>query len=258
MTFTDSHTHLYHPPFDTDRTEMIQRALDAGVTRMFMPNINIESTEGLMQLTGQYPNSCFAMMGLHPCDVQTGTMYKELENVQHWLFSGEYPFCAVGEIGIDLYWDKSTLDIQKEAFEKQCKWAQELGLPICIHTRDSLDITIQLLKKWDLKGLRGVFHCFTGSVEQSREIIKLGYKMGIGGVVTYKNTHLRDTLLHIPIEHILLETDAPYLPPVPYRGKRNESAYVVKIAETVAQVYGKTVEEIAEITTHNSIDLFKR
>lgn len=258
MTFTDSHTHLYHPPFDTDRTEMIQRALDAGVTRLFMPNINIESTEGLMRLTAQYPDNCFAMMGLHPCDVRAETMHKELENVQHWLFSGKYPFCAVGEIGIDLYWDKSTLDIQKEAFEIQCKWAHELNLPICIHTRDSLDITIQLLKKRDLKGLRGIFHCFTGSVEQGREIIKLGYKMGIGGVVTYKNTHLRDTLLHIPIEHILLETDAPYLPPVPYRGKRNESAYLVKIAETLAQVYGKSVEEIAEITTHNSIDLFSR
>jgi len=271
MTLIDTHTHLYEEQFDADRTKMIQRAIDNGVSKMIIPNVDATTIKGMMDLVQQFPENVFPMMGLHPCYVKPETYKQELEIVRLYLFndnreisnlkshSDSYrnsnSFVAVGEIGIDLYWDKTTLDIQKEAFELQCDWAIEKNLPVAIHSRDSTHILIELLKKRKDKP-RGVFHCFTGSLEEGNEIIKLGFYLGIGGVLTYKNTHLRDTLKHIPLDKIVLETDAPYLPPVPYRGKRNESAYTKLVAETLCSVYEKGLDEIAAVTTQNATTLF--
>jgi len=256
MILTDTHAHLYTSQFNGDRDAMLQRALESGVSRMFLPNIDMESIAGMMALSKKYPDNCFPMMGLHPCDVKAENYETVLNAMEKWLDS--YDFCAVGEIGIDLYWDKTTLDIQLKAFEIQCRWAYERNLPIVIHTRESMDLCIQTLKKMNMKGLRGVFHCFTGSLDQSREIIKLGFMLGIGGVVTYKNTNLRETLSQIDLKHIVLETDAPYLTPVPHRGKRNESSYITYIAQTLSEVYACSIADIAETTTRNSLELFKR
>ena len=253
MTLIDTHTHLYEEQFDADRTEMIQRAIDNGVSKMIIPNVDATTIKGMMDLVQQFPTNVFPMMGLHPCYVKPETYKTELEIIKSNLDKGE--FVAVGEIGIDLYWDKTTLDIQKEAFELQCDWAIEKSLPVAIHSRDSTHILIELLKKMKDKP-HGVFHCFTGSLEEANEIIKLGFYLGIGGVLTYKNTHLRDTLKHIPLDKIVLETDAPYLPPVPHRGKRNESAYTKLVAETLCTVYEKGLDEIAVVTTQNATNLF--
>lgn len=253
MTLIDTHTHLYEEQFEADRTEMIQRAIDNGVSKMIIPNVDATTIKGMMDLVKQFPEHIFPMMGLHPCYVKPETYKAELEIIKSNLDKGE--FVAVGEIGIDLYWDKTTLDIQKEAFELQCDWAIEKSLPVAIHSRDSTHILIELLKKMKDKP-HGVFHCFTGSLEEANEIIKLGFYLGIGGVLTYKNTHLRDTLKHIPLDKIVLETDAPYLPPVPHRGKRNESAYTKLVAETLCTVYEKGLDEIAVVTTQNATNLF--
>lgn len=253
MTLIDTHTHLYEEQFEADRTEMIQRAIDNGVSKMIIPNVDATTIKGMMDLVKQFPEHIFPMMGLHPCYVKPETYKAELEIIKSNLDKGE--FVAVGEIGIDLYWDKTTLDIQKEAFELQCDWAIEKSLPVAIHSRDSTHILIELLKKMKDKP-HGVFHCFTGSLEEANEIIKLGFYLGIGGVLTYKNTQLRDTLKHIPLDKIVLETDAPYLPPVPHRGKRNESAYTKLVAETLCTVYEKGLDEIAVVTTQNATNLF--
>ena len=253
MTLIDTHTHLYEEQFEADRTEMIQRAIDNGVSKMIIPNVDATTIKGMMDLVKQFPEHIFPMMGLHPCYVKPETYKAELEIIKSNL--DKDVFAAVGEIGIDLYWDKTTLYIQKEAFELQCDWAIEKNLPVAIHSRDSTHILIELLKKRKHKP-RGVFHCFTGSLEEANEIIKLGFYLGIGGVLTYKNTHLRDTLKHIPLDKIVLETDAPYLPPVPHRGKRNESAYTKLVAETLCTVYEKGLDEIAAVTTQNARDLF--
>ncbi len=265
-TFVDTHTHLYEAQFDADRTAMIERAINTGVSKMIIPNVDATTIKGMLDLVQQFPANIFPMMGLHPCYVKPETYKQELEMVRQYLFNDykeisnlqspiSNSFIAVGEIGLDLYWDKSTLDIQKEAFELQCDWAIEKQLPVAIHSRDSTHILIELLKKRKNKP-RGVFHCFTGSLEEANEILKLGFYVGIGGVVTYKNTHLRDTLKHLPLDKIVLETDAPYLPPVPFRGKRNESAYTKLVAETLCSVYEKGLEEIAAVTTQNAKDLF--
>ncbi len=265
-TFVDTHTHLYEAQFDADRTAMIERAINTGVSKMIIPNVDATTIKGMLDLVQQFPTNIFPMMGLHPCYVKPETYKQELEMVRQYLFNDykeisnlqspiSNSFIAVGEIGLDLYWDKSTLDIQKEAFELQCDWAIEKQLPVAIHSRDSTHILIELLKKRKNKP-RGVFHCFTGSLEEANEILKLGFYVGIGGVVTYKNTHLRDTLKHLPLDKIVLETDAPYLPPVPFRGKRNESAYTKLVAETLCSVYEKGLDEIAVVTTQNAKDLF--
>lgn len=253
MILVDTHTHLYEEQFDADRTEMIQRAIENGVSKMIIPNVDATTIKGMMELVQQFSEHVFPMIGLHPCYVKPETYKQELETVKHTLDNGQ--FVAVGEIGIDLYWDKTTLDIQKEAFELQCDWAMEQNLPIAIHSRDATHILIDTLKNRK-QHPRGVFHCFTGSIEEAREILKLGFYLGIGGVVTYKNTHLRDTLKQLPLDRIVLETDAPYLPPVPYRGKRNESAYTKLVAETLCSVYEKGLDEVAAITTQNARDLF--
>lgn len=263
MTFTDTHTHLYEEQFDLDRTAMVERSINSGVSKMIIPNVDSTTIKGMMELVQQFPSNVFPMMGLHPCYVKPETYKEELEIIKSNLFGvgdnnsplGVSGFVAVGEIGIDLYWDKTTLEIQKEAFGLQCNWAIEKNLPVAIHSRDSTHVLIEILKKRK-QNPRGVFHCFTGSAEEANEILKLGFYLGIGGVVTYKNTHLRDTLKHIPLDKIVLETDSPYLPPVPYRGKRNESAYTKLVAETLCTVYEKGLDEIAAVTTQNAKDLF--
>jgi TatD DNase family protein len=257
MTLIDTHTHLYEEQFDADRTAMILRAIDTGVSKMIIPNVDSTTIKGMMDLVQQFPNNVFPMMGLHPCYVKPETYKSELEIIKTNLDSpsGVRGFVAVGEIGIDLFWDKTTLDIQKEAFELQCDWAIEKNLPVAIHSRDSTHVLIEILKKRK-QNPAGVFHCFTGSPEEANEILKMGFYLGIGGVVTYKNTHLRDTLKLIPLDRIVLETDAPYLPPVPYRGKRNESAYTRLVAETLCSVYQLGLDEIASTTTENAHFIF--
>lgn len=256
----DTHTHLYEEQFDLDRTEMIERAINTGISKMIIPNVDTSTIQPMLQLVQQFPQHIFPMIGLHPCYVKPDTYHQELENIKNYLFfentqKTAQPFVAVGEIGIDMYWDKSTLEIQKYAFELQCDWALEKKLPVAIHARESTHILIEILKKRK-QNPRGVFHCFTGSKEEANEIIKLGFYLGIGGVVTYKNTNLRDTLKNIPLKNIVLETDSPYLPPVPFRGKRNESAYTKIVAETLCTVYGKGFDEIANLTSINAQDLF--
>lgn len=255
MQLIDTHTHLYEAQFNEDRNSMIQRALEQQVQKMIIPNVDSTTIQPMLDLAQQYPNNIFAMMGLHPCYVKPETYKTELAIVEKNLFQSNEKYVAIGEIGIDLYWDKSTLDIQKEAFEIQCDWALALNLPIAIHSRDSTYVLVEILKKRK-QNPKGVFHCFTGSLEEANEIIKLGFYLGIGGVATYKNTHLRETLKNISLDKIVLETDAPYLPPVPYRGKRNESAYIKIVAETLCTVYEKSLDEIAHITTSNAENLF--
>lgn len=255
MQLIDTHTHLYEAQFNEDRNCMIQRALEQQVQKMIIPNVDSTTIQPMLDLVQQYPNNIFAMMGLHPCYVKPETYKTELASVEKNLFQSKEKYVAIGEIGIDLYWDKSTLDIQKEAFEIQCDWALALNLPIAIHSRDSTYVLVEILKKRK-QNPKGVFHCFTGSLEEANEIIKLGFYLGIGGVATYKNTHLRETLKNISLDKIVLETDAPYLPPIPYRGKRNESAYIKIVAETLCTVYEKSFDEIAHITTSNAENLF--
>jgi TatD DNase family protein len=252
--FTDTHTHLYSSKFEEDRSAMIQRAMDAGVARFFIPAIDSSYANRMYSLEAQYPENVFLMMGLHPVYVKPETFEAELDFVEKEL--ARRKFYAVGEIGIDLYWDKSTLEIQKEAFRRQIGWAKKLGLPINIHCRDAFDPVFEVLESEQDDRLFGIFHCFTGNQQQANRAISLGMKLGIGGVVTYKNGLLDQFLANIPIESIVLETDAPYLAPVPYRGKRNESAYVVHVAQRLAEIYGLTVGEIARATTRNSIKVF--
>lgn len=250
----DTHTHLYSDQFDDDRDEMIQRALDKGVTKFFLPAIDSSYHEKMLALEAKYPNQIFAMMGLHPCDVKPETWEKELEIVENFL--NQRDFCAIGEIGIDLYWDKTTLDIQIKAFEKQIDWAIEKDIPIVIHTRESFDEVFEVLERKKHPKLHGIFHCFSGTLEHAKYAIELGFILGIGGVVTFKNGKIDQFLHEIPLEKIVLETDSPYLAPVPHRGKRNESAYVELVAGKLVDIYGKSFAEIDRITTENALKIF--
>ncbi|NMH28670.1 TatD family hydrolase [Flavobacterium silvaticum] len=250
MIFTDTHTHLYSEEFANDRNDMIQRAIAAGVTRFFVPSIDSGCTNAMYQLEAAYPDNVFLMMGLHPVYVKPESWEKELDFVESELKRRK--FCAVGEIGIDLYWDKSTLGIQQQAFRRQIQLAKHYHLPINIHCREAFDEIFEVLESEKSDDLFGIFHCFTGNFEQAQQAISYNMKLGIGGVTTFKNGKIDTFLKDIPLEHIVLETDAPYLAPVPYRGKRNESAYVVLVAEKLASIYGCPVAEIAEKTTLNS------
>ena len=254
MHLIDTHTHLFLQQFDKDRSEVIHRALEKGVQQMLLPNIDTYSIQPMLNLCKEFPNNCFPMMGLHPCDVKENYL-KELIIIEEWLQKEK--FVAVGEIGIDLYWDKSTLSIQEDAFRKQVELAKKYKLPIAIHVRDSFDEILAILDELNDDNLSGVFHCFTGNEVQANHIINYGdFKLGIGGVVTFKNSGLDKTLSTIPIESLILETDSPFLAPTPYRGKRNESSHVVLVAEKLAEIYGKSLEEIADITTQNAKELF--
>lgn len=251
----DTHTHLYAEEFDDDRKEVIQRALDKGVTRFYLPAIDSESHEKMLQLETEYPGKIISMMGLHPCYVKPETWEKELETVKNYLDQRHFP--AIGEIGIDLYWDKTTLDIQVKAFEQQIDWAIEMDLPIVIHTRESFDETFEVLEKKKHPKLRGIFHCFSGNHEQAQHAVDLNFMLGIGGVVTFKNGKIDQFLQEIPLENIVLETDSPYLAPVPHRGKRNESSYLDLVAGKLVDIYGVDFSEIDRITTENAQKIFK-
>lgn len=250
---TDTHTHLYSEEFSEDRDLMIQRALSVGVKRFFVPAIDSSYVLSMYELEKNYPEHVFLMCGLHP--TYTKANYKEeLALVEKQL--EERKFVAIGEIGIDLYWDKTFLKEQQDSFRYQIKLAKKYKLPIVIHCRDAFDEVFEILEEQKSEDLFGIFHCFTGDFEQAQQAISLNFKLGIGGVVTFKNGKIDQYLHQIDLKHIVLETDSPYLAPVPYRGKRNESAYVLNVAQKLAELYGKSVDEIAEITTKNSKDVF--
>lgn len=253
MVLADTHAHLYLEQFDEDRDDMMRRASEAGVERIYLPNVDSRTISAMLAVEAAYPDRCFAMMGLHPCSVKED-YERELSIVQQWL--NERPFCAVGEIGIDLYWDKTFFEVQKTAFLTQVDWALEHDLPIVIHARESLDILIELLKPIKDRRLRGIFHCFGGSVEQAEAAISMNFLLGIGGVLTYKKSGLDEVLKHIDLQHLVLETDSPYLAPAPYRGKRNESAWTRIVAERLAEVKQENLEAIAEVTTRNALKIF--
>ena len=253
MIITDTHTHLYSEQFDEDRNEMMQRAIEAGVTRFFIPAIDSTYIDAMLDLEKDFPSNIFLMMGLHPTSVKEN--YKEeLKHVKEQFENRS--FYAVGEIGIDLYWDKKTLDIQKKAFKEQIQLAKKYQLPIIIHCRDAFDEVFEVLESEKGNDLFGIFHCFTGTEEQAQQAISYNMKLGIGGVVTFKNGKIDQFLNEISIEHIVLETDSPYLSPVPYRGKRNESSYLALVCKKIAEVYGISESEVAKITTKNSKDVF--
>jgi len=253
MVLTDTHTHIYSDAFAEDQQQMMQRAIDAGVTRFFVPAINSETTQAMYNVESAFPNEVFLMMGLHPTYVKDN--YKEeLKYVEQEL--AKRKFYAIGEIGIDLYWDKTHIQEQQEAFEQQILWAKQYKLPIVIHCREAFDEVFEILEKHKGAQLFGVFHCFTGNYDQALRAIDCGMKLGIGGVVTFKNGKIDKFLDQIPLENIVLETDAPYLAPTPFRGKRNESSYLLNVAHKLALIYGTSIEEIAEITTKNSEQVF--
>lgn len=254
MNLIDTHTHLFSSQFDEDRNAVVQKAIDNGVSKMLLPNISSETIEAMHQLCQDFPEHCYPMMGLHPCDVKDDYL-KELEIVKAQLDKGKY--VAVGEIGIDLYWDKSTLDIQKKAFRQQLIWAKEYDLPVAIHIRESFDEVFEVIEEVNDEKLRGVFHCFTGTKEQGQRAIDMGFMLGIGGVVTFKNSGLDQTLSGLPLAQLILETDSPYLAPTPHRGQRNESAFIPLMAQKLADIYEMDIEEVARITTQNAKTLFK-
>ena len=256
MNFIDTHAHLYSNKFTEDRNDVINNAIQSGVLKMFLPNISSEYTVSMLELCKKFPENCFPMMGLHPCDVKIESMEKELLHVEEMLQKEK--FIAVGEIGLDLHWDKNTLDIQKEAFRFQIELAKKHKLPIAIHIRDSFSEAIEIIEELNDENLSGVFHCFTGDNEQAKRVIDLqNFFLGIGGVLTFKNSGLDNTISKIDIKHLLLETDAPYLTPSPYRGKRNESKYIINIAEKLAEIKGISINEVGETTTKNARNLFK-
>jgi TatD DNase family protein len=253
MIITDTHTHLYSEAFDEDRDEVIQNAISNGITRFFIPAIDAGYTQSMLDLEKRYPENMFLMMGLHPTHVKDG--YKEeLKHVEHML--SQRHFFAVGEIGIDLYWDKTYLNEQREAFKFQISLAKKYSLPIVIHCRDSFDEIFEVLEEEKSEDLFGIFHCFTGTEEQANRALSYNMKLGIGGVVTFKNGKIDTFLNRIDLNHIVLETDSPYLAPVPYRGKRNESLYLLEVLKKLSQIYGLDEKDIADITTRNSKEVF--
>jgi TatD DNase family protein len=254
MILTDTHTHLYSKDFDPDRTLLIEKAINNGITRFFMPNIDDESIPGLFQVEKQFPENCFAMMGLHPCSVNS-TYQKELKVVKHWL--SKRKFVAIGEIGIDLYWDKTFFEQQQDAFRTQIQLARQYKLPYVIHSRNSFNEVMDIINEFKNNAPQAIFHCFSGTVKQAEQVIATGnFKLGIGGALTFKNSGLDKVVKAIDLKHLVLETDAPYLAPTPYRGKRNEPDYLLLIAKQIAEIKKISIEEVASVTTQNSIDLF--
>ena len=250
----DTHSHIYSEEFDADRDEVIQRAKEAGVTKIVLPNVDAQSLPRMLELEAQYPDYCYAAVGLHPESVKENYQI-ELDIIREELERRKY--LAVGEIGIDLYWDKTYQTEQIRAFQTQVEWAIEFNLPVIIHVRNSHNETIQALKPYSGKGLKGIFHCFGGTPEEATEIFSLGdFKLGIGGVVTFKNSGLAATLMHIPLEKLVLETDSPYLTPVPFRGKRNESSYLRYVAARLSEIYAVPQDEVNRITTESANSVF--
>jgi TatD DNase family protein len=253
MAYIDTHTHLYTEEFTADIEQLIYRAGAAGVTTMYMPAIDSTCHEAMFQLEARFPGQCIAMMGLHPCYVKENYQ-DELNKVAHWLSTRK--FAAVGEVGLDFYWDTTFTTQQYQAFEQQMQWALQYSLPVVIHTRNAMQQTINAVKPYASQGLTGIFHCFGETYEYAKQIIDMNFLLGIGGVVTYKKSPLPQTLQQIGLQHLVLETDAPYLSPVPYRGKRNESSYLTLIAQAIATIKQVSVDQVATITTQNAEQLF--
>jgi len=252
MIFADTHTHLYLEDFDPDRGEVISRALGAGVRYLFLPNIDSTSETAMLRLVSQFPGHCYAMAGLHPTSVKAD-FREELSRVEQSLREAPQKFCAIGEIGIDLYWDKTFRQEQEDAFNYQLELARQYQLPVAIHTRNSMEVALEICAGHNV---RGIFHCFSGNLSQAEKAIEMGYKLGIGGVITFRNSGLQQVVQAVPLDSLVLETDAPFLAPVPHRGKRNEPAYLPLIAEKIAEIKGISVEEVAEVTTKEAEKLF--
>ncbi|MBB6328565.1 TatD DNase family protein [Algoriphagus iocasae] len=254
MNLIETHAHIYSSKFDSDRDQVIEDIRNAGIERVYMPNVDVETIDAMLDCEQKYPDLCIPMMGLHPCDVKED-FQSQLYQMEDWL--NKRPFAAVGEIGLDLYWDKTFFEQQKEALRIQISWAKEKNLPIVLHCRESMDETIQIIKEEQDGTLQGIFHCFTGSLEQANEIVNLGFLLGIGGVSTFKNGGLDQVIPHLGLENLVLETDAPYLAPVPYRGKRNSPAYLPIIAEKIGDFLAISKDEVALKTKENALNLFR-
>lgn len=253
MILTDTHTHIYYEADPEKLAQLMQRSFENNITRLFLPNVDSSSVPQVFNLVKLYPENCFPMLGLHPCDVKEN-YGEELALIRQEQNKTE--IYAIGEIGIDLYWDKTTLPFQQEAFRHQITWAMESNLPIVIHCREAFDEIFEILKEFQGEKLRGIFHCFTGTAEQAAKIIEMGFYLGIGGVLTYKNSGLDKSIASVSLEHIVLETDSPYLTPVPFRGKPNESSYLIYVAQKLADLKQVSIEEVARITTLNSKTIF--
>jgi len=253
MHFIDTHAHVYAPELATDIELVIKNAISVGIEKILMPAIDSASLEAMLKVEQQFPDHCIAMMGLHPCYVKENYQ-EELKLVEEWI--AKRKFIAIGEIGLDYYWDKTFAKEQQLVFETQMQWALDMQLPIVIHTRNAMGETIELVKPFANKGLRGVFHCFSGSKESAEQIIGMGFHLGLGGVLTYKNAGVAEAIKDIPMEYLVLETDAPYLAPVPYRGKTNEPSYMLEVAKKLAEIKSMPLHEIAAITTSNAKKLF--
>jgi len=254
MNLIDTHAHLYLSEFEKDIESVIDESKKAGVEKIFLPNIDLNSIDGMLQLEKKYHNYCFSLMGLHPCYVKNNYQ-KELQLIKTWLEKSQ--FCAIGEIGIDLFWDKTHIDEQISAFETQINWAKDLDLPIVIHCRASIDMTIEIVRKHQDGNLKGIFHCFSGDHEHAKKIIDLNFLLGIGGVVTFKNGGLDKVIPEIELKNIVLETDSPYLAPTPHRGKRNVPSYLHLIASRIAELKNCEVNEVAGVTTENARTIFR-
>jgi TatD DNase family protein len=250
----DTHAHIYASEFDADRDDVVQRALAQGIDKILLPNIDLESIEPMLKTEADYPEVCRSMMGLHPCYVD-GNVKQTLDVVHSWF--DKHNFIAVGEIGIDLYWDKTYKAEQEMAFITQLNWAKEMKLPVVIHTRDSIEETLALLRQEQDGSLSGVFHCFGGSVEEAKAINELGFHLGLGGVSTFKNGGMDKVIPHLDMNYVILETDCPYLAPVPHRGKRNEPAYTSLVAQRVAELREISLADVDSLTTANALQLFK-
>ncbi|MDD4085727.1 MAG: TatD family hydrolase [Bacteroidales bacterium] len=255
MQFIDTHTHLYLEDFDHDRQEMIKRAISRGIHRFLLPNIDQDSVKPLLQLCEDFPANCFPMIGLHPTSVKEDWQ-KQLSHFKEQLKNHPETFIAIGEIGLDFYWDKSFATQQLEALRMQFDWAKQMQKPVAIHTREAFPEMLTEIQKAQNGSLKGVLHCFTGTLEEAKKSVDLGFYLGIGGVLTYKKSSLPEIVKHLPVERLILETDAPFLPPVPYRGKRNESAYLFETAVKLAAILEIELDKLAEITTQNANELF--
>jgi TatD DNase family protein len=252
--FVDSHAHIYHENFKKETENVISRAADAGVRKIYMPNVSVESIDEMLEMENKFPDTCIPMIGLHPCDVSKD-FEKQLYVMEDWLSKRE--FAGIGEMGLDFHWDLTYKEQQIEAFKIQTEWAKKHKLPVILHTRNGTREAIDLIKELKDESLTGIFHCFGGTVEEAKEIIDLGFLLGIGGVVTFKNGGLEKVLPELSLENLVLETDCPYLAPVPYRGKRNEPSYIPLIAQKVADVMRKDIGEVAQVTTENCEKIFK-
>ena len=251
----DTHSHIYGPEFDEDREQVISRAREAGVEMILLPNINADSVQPMLDLCHQYPGYCFPMLGLHPEDVRDD--YESVLAHMHEQLQTPNPYIAIGEVGLDFYWDETYRDQQLEAFEQQIKWAEQYDLPLVIHSRKSHRELVDMMERHRSTSLRGIFHCFGGTLDEALELLSFpGFVLGIGGVLTYKKSTLPEVLRNVPLERIVVETDSPYLSPVPFRGKRNESAYVAYTLQRLAEVYEKSVSEVDIVTTNTAKSLF--